>query len=407
VVVVHEYGAENPQNKPKENRENGNQMAKSAIRRFLFDSAYQVVTWIWIGFSIGAFFYYLSKNSGQGVLWSVVSLACSAIVMIVLIANQHFGAQDDQERPELFVEQVIIEPFQVGKPETVSLIFRNRGKIVAEHVSIETTHAHKPKTFDGPLVYDTKPPDSVLTIGPDSIFTVVSRSPWVTNATWIQEIINGDRLLFVYGKGHYEDRGGTEYPISFCYMYEPSLPRNMVICPTRFLPTDKPKPEAPEPLKRETSKTEETPKEEDLSAPASRIGGTGAPSQQLWPNLPHPTPYDHLRWTDYTEDYFYGAIWRWQYRPEMGDREPRNIFGYCPDCNGLLRYVRESAKKRKPDGLFSTSLHCDRRAHKSYLVRSASVDPIDGIRALIREKLQSEAWREVVKQQLDARDGRV
>ena len=177
-------------------------------------------------------------------------------------------------------------------------------------------------------------------------------------------------------------------------MYEPTLPRNMVICPTRFLPSDKPKAEALETRKQETEK-QEPPKKEPPTRDA-----------QLWPRLPHPTPYDHVRWTDYTEDYFYGAVWRWNYRPEMGDKEPRNIFGYCPECNHLLK-TGTTSPSRKPDELFVFAFYCGKHISKTYWLRSPTRDPIDAIRVQIREKLQTGNWREVVKQQLDARDGRM
>jgi len=111
----------------------------------------------------------------------------------------------------------------------------------------------------------------------------------------------------------------------------------------------------PAPSHKPKPKASETPTKEDLSGPPRMGHGSGAPSQQLWPSLPHPTPYDHLRWTDYTEDYFFGAIWRWKYRPEMGDKEPRNIYGYCPDCNRALTH-NPFPEKRKPEGFFTKAL---------------------------------------------------
>ncbi|SRR6266508_2701816 len=117
-------------------------------------------------------------------------------------------------------------------------------------------------------------------------------------------------------------------------------------------------------------------------------------------------PKPPVKWTDYREDYFFGAIWRWQYRPEMGDKEPRNIFGYCPDCNRLLTH-NPYAGKRKPDGYFTYAFYCHKHLGKHYWIRSATDDPFDGVKVLIRKKLQSGEWEDVVNRQIDVRDGTV
>jgi hypothetical protein len=141
-------------------------------------------------------------------------------------------------RPELFIEQVVFDTLEVGKPETIRLVIRNRGKITAHNVTIETTHAHTPASFQGPLVYETVPPDTQPSIGPGGVMTSISRSSWLTTAEGIRGIMAGSRLLFQYGRGHYEDEAGNSYPIKFCYMFDPSFPRTMVICPNQLCPKE-------------------------------------------------------------------------------------------------------------------------------------------------------------------------
>lgn len=144
-------------------------------------------------------------------------------------------------RPELVIEQVTIEPLEAGKSETVSLIIRNCGKSTAHNVAIETTHAHKPATFQGPLVYQTLPSDTHPDMPPNGVMTLISRSPWVTEFGHIPSIAVKSRLLFVYGKGGYCDDFGRNYDFKFCYMFEPAFPRNMVIAPDRYWPKDESK----------------------------------------------------------------------------------------------------------------------------------------------------------------------
>lgn len=379
-----------PETKPIANERKMDKMRRKKIANFLFDSAYQVVTWVWIGLSIAALFYYAGKDSVSGIRWSIVSLISSVVVMIVLVANQHFfskhsepskrpelyirearmtplvagqpetivlgignrgnatarnirlgagnhfyasssfegpleykpiavdtqpdlgpgeeksmvshsfeplteerikdfqegrllffhyaeGEYDDDNgttypvdfcfmympltptamricpekywpkerkdrrfagRPELVIEQVEIEPLEAGANETVSLIIRNHGKTTAHNVAIETTHAHKPANFQGPLVYYTLPPDTHPDIPPNGVMTLVSRSPWLTEFGHIPTIAEKSRLLFVYGKGSYCDDFGRKYDFKFCYMFEPAFPRNMIIAPDRYWPKD-------------------------------------------------------------------------------------------------------------------------------------------------------------------------
>ncbi len=42
---------------------------RGKIVGFLFDSAYQAVTWVWIAISISAFFYYAGKDNERGMRW--------------------------------------------------------------------------------------------------------------------------------------------------------------------------------------------------------------------------------------------------------------------------------------------------------------------------------------------------
>lgn len=129
----------------------------------------------------------------------------------------------------------------------------------------------------------------------------------------------------------------------------------------------------------------------------SADGGAGRDRPLFGPN-------DFIKWTDYTEDYFYNAIWRWEYRPQMGNQEPRNISGWCPECDRPLEPLQGV-------GIGEGGVHCSVfvcRAHplRQYFIPAGNgLDYYDGIRKLIREKLANDQWREVVKHQMDVRRG--
>jgi hypothetical protein len=128
------------------------------------------------------------------------------------------------------------------------------------------------------------------------------------------------------------------------------------------------------------------------------MGGSGA-RPGGYPTIP--SLYDNIKWTDYTEDYFYGAICRWKYKPEMGDKEPRNVEGWCPECDKPLRQRAEV--NIQADKTRIATVYCGKHIEKTYFVRTSSNYALDGIRELIRERLQNGTWREIVKQQREAR----
>jgi hypothetical protein len=60
------------------------------MKEFLFESVFQVVTWVFIAIAIGALFYYKSNKDTRGFIWSTVALVCFVAVMVGIIADRHF-----------------------------------------------------------------------------------------------------------------------------------------------------------------------------------------------------------------------------------------------------------------------------------------------------------------------------
>jgi hypothetical protein len=59
------------------------------LRAFLFDSAYQLVTWVLIALSISAIFFFLSKQDYREAGWSVVALLVCIGIMLGLLAVRY------------------------------------------------------------------------------------------------------------------------------------------------------------------------------------------------------------------------------------------------------------------------------------------------------------------------------
>lgn len=234
--------AKNSQDKAKRYTE-GDQKVLRKVIAFFFDSAYQVVTWVWIAISISSFFFFAGKPEGQGgrgMMWSVISLSLSVTVMILLLARRYFWESDDKpvDRPELSIERVYVKTLEAGKPEIIMMEIQNRGKATAHNITIYGTLVHEYSTFNGPLVHKEGPPEVAPISAAGSTFRIGFTSNWVNTAADVEAIKSGRILLFHFGKGHYEDEAGKKYPFDYCFMYDPSMPQSMMVCPTRYRPKE-------------------------------------------------------------------------------------------------------------------------------------------------------------------------
>ncbi len=173
--------------------------------------------------------------------------------------------------------------------------------------------------------------------------------------------------------------------------------------PAQTAPSQSP---PPKPLKSEPAPTPTAkPRKGIGSGPSPKPMGYGSGARPggypTRPNL-----YDHIKWTDYTEDYFYDAIWRWKYRPEMGNQTPRDIKAWCPECTREVLPTDYVISQRDGDRVaILLCSHCI--PERPYRIPGFVTDHCDGIRTLIAEKLRNGQWEEVVKRQIDVRPGRI
>lgn len=216
------------------------------IIAFFFDSVYQVVTWVWIAVSISSFFFFAGKprvEGGKGMAWSAVSLSIAVVVMILLLAKKYFLDAREMARPELYISGSRMLPLKVGQGETVVLGIKNRGNATARNIRLgNANHLFLPGSFSGPLEYipipgsvDTQPD---IGVGPEEK-TTAAISPYALTADRIKKLQNKTLLFFHFCEGDYEDDKGNIYPLDYCYMYEPSAPTCMRICPERYWPKDR------------------------------------------------------------------------------------------------------------------------------------------------------------------------
>jgi hypothetical protein len=106
---------------------------------FLFDSAYQIVTWVLIAASLGILLLFWSKDNYRGVLWGVIWLVCSISVMLGLLADRYFfqrtGANSEtrqhswnEHRPYVFIKECGLKtPLAIGEKIVVQFRLENSG----------------------------------------------------------------------------------------------------------------------------------------------------------------------------------------------------------------------------------------------------------------------------------------
>jgi hypothetical protein len=128
----------------------------------LFESVFQVVTWVGIAVAIAAIFYFLSKDNLRGAIWSSAALACAVAVMLAIIADRYFVhrainrtsssgpapapaldpnlARDnlavEEFRARLSIQQsVMTDDILPGKKPSVTFTITNTGKTAAEKIT--------------------------------------------------------------------------------------------------------------------------------------------------------------------------------------------------------------------------------------------------------------------------------
>ena len=67
---------------------------------FLYESVFQIVTWVFIALSVGFLILFISQHNWKGVLFSAAALLCSTIIMLALIAQRHFAIFNQPEETQ-------------------------------------------------------------------------------------------------------------------------------------------------------------------------------------------------------------------------------------------------------------------------------------------------------------------
>lgn len=380
------------------------------IITFLFDSVYQVVTWVWIGVSISAFFFFASNKSKNGMIGSAVSLLAAILLMLALMAKKHFWdgeADKPHTRPELYSHAAWMLPLEAGQPETVLVGIGNRGDATARNICLGGgNHVFTTPEFTGPLVYKHVPVQVRPDIGPHDKEenSMVSASDQPLSQQQIDLLKEGKELFFHFAEGEYSDDAGNTYPIDYCYMFNPKSPKVMRVCPEKFWPKSRTDRRGIPSLDAIAAPV--VPKAEKPTPPVKPPRMVGTPPS----NIGHPRPYDNIKWTDYTEDWFYDVIWRWHYKPPS--KTPRDIRPFCPECSYpsemdyRLIFPRDSPIFTRDVVHLRLKCRDHPQVYRAEHIPNMQLDDFSKIKTLIEGKLADDSWRQAVIDQKKARDGK-
>lgn len=94
------------------------------------------------------------------------------------------------------------------------------------------------------------------------------------------------------------------------------------------------------------------------------------------------------RFTDYRKDFFFGAIWRWQY---TSSGLPTDTWAFCPICDTVLVYSH-----KRDYGEFFTSLTCETCNHQVLTNRGDKDDLVAKVERQIDRKIRNDEWKKQV-----------
>jgi hypothetical protein len=93
-------------------------------------------------------------------------------------------------------------------------------------------------------------------------------------------------------------------------------------------------------------------------------------------------------WRSYTEDTFFGLVWRWRYSIVIGEGIPVDLTSFCPYCDFQVHHEPASGH-RAVEGI---AYHCDGCGRALGTVNESVFSLHNKVERLIQQKLRNGAW---------------
>ena len=215
------------------------------ITDWLFDSIYDVVTWVCIALSCGFLIGFYFTHRWRGFVWAAAMLLIFSVVMLAIRADRFVRAKaavpsaeiaisslsNITERPYITVTGLSLTDFGVAKHPKYLVVWRNSGSAVALKASTWSFLS----LFDGPIGDNPEYPKlstspSVLDVGVGESRHIDHTVNFALSDADINAIQRGKVWLYVYGWIDYNGPDGRSHKTKFCGQYIPSR-GDLVFCP--------------------------------------------------------------------------------------------------------------------------------------------------------------------------------
>jgi hypothetical protein len=196
---------------------------------FLFESIWQVITWVCICVTGGFFVSYCIKGQGQGrgIMWSGIFLSIFTLLMIGMVADRIFFQVSEKQRPYISISAIGV-PGIVLQPGPLTIWCEIKNSLAGPQISIvEANISTWFETNDRPLPkkaeYVPAPHKlSGVTIAPGDIFRASYSGDLELKESDIKLIREGAIKLYVYGFVKFRGTTKTEYCKGFIGFYDPN-----------------------------------------------------------------------------------------------------------------------------------------------------------------------------------------
>ena len=205
------------------------------VSEFLFDSIYQIVTWVLIALSIGGIYHFSSRGNIRGVMWSIIALVVFVAIMIGIIGERYLPKPEDEtpkvQRPSAYV--------------TITDSKLERDITAGDYPTFYFTLNNGPVPVKGTMrnvsVYYCGIQDQVFpwgegmtkrfTLMPNERTTVIFRfNNYILKTEWVSALTQEKARLLFYFRGEYTDDSGRTYPMKHCFIWNKYMGQNLALC---------------------------------------------------------------------------------------------------------------------------------------------------------------------------------
>lgn len=209
-----------------------------------------VLTALWFVAGVGAtgaFWYYLSQKALHSALWTafltgvVVLLTISLNIRNTLIKEEQHAVESaartaPERRPQVFFKQsAFVGRLGDNANLAVDLLIANSGAVEAKGAFENISFRFEPAPYANELRYFADGTTGTFDLAPSQEANIRIGSKLLLTSQMIAALVSDppQARLYVFAKGWYSNpEGSTKYDISFCRIYHPSMPGNLIYCPS-------------------------------------------------------------------------------------------------------------------------------------------------------------------------------